>query len=203
MLTPEEADACRRFHWNPAGYLKRKREMVVHQDERGAGHAHFTVKERSAPTTTEEALRLSVSPERRRRLVERGLLRQIDGNYDFKTGASTPPVLEKEKHGMRSTRRKYAREPRPDDERRDAVIFCALIQKLKGKEYCQFLSQNRVYTPSSWWHKGAKEYPAAYKKPHYKNLIHKQKSRVANKLAELEQSHPKALEDILRRHGVS
>ena len=44
-LTAEEEEVCRRFHWDPAGYLKRKKEMVTAQSEKGA-YARFTVPER-------------------------------------------------------------------------------------------------------------------------------------------------------------
>lgn len=44
-LTDEEQEICRRFHWDPEGYLKRKKEGMVHQSERGA-FARFPVPER-------------------------------------------------------------------------------------------------------------------------------------------------------------
>lgn len=86
-LTSEEEELCRRFHWDPVGYLKRKREMTMNQTEDGL-HARFRVSERTAPATTEDAVRFSASPEKLRRLVERGLLTQVDGSHKKETVAS-------------------------------------------------------------------------------------------------------------------
>lgn len=46
-LTPDEEEVCERFHWDKAGYLKRKKEMSIHQSEKGA-FARFPVPERRA-----------------------------------------------------------------------------------------------------------------------------------------------------------
>ena len=46
-LTPEEEEVCRTFHWDPVGYLKRKKEATLHQTSQGAS-MHFTVPERTA-----------------------------------------------------------------------------------------------------------------------------------------------------------
>jgi hypothetical protein len=35
-LTPEEEDICNRFHWDKKGYLERRKQMTVHQAEKGA-----------------------------------------------------------------------------------------------------------------------------------------------------------------------
>jgi hypothetical protein len=45
-LTPEEEEACRTFHWDPKGYLARKKQMRVNQSEKG-GYASFPVPQRS------------------------------------------------------------------------------------------------------------------------------------------------------------
>src|SRR5262249_4376912 len=41
-LTPEEIAMCESMHWDQAGYLKRKKEMAVHQSSKGA-YARFSV----------------------------------------------------------------------------------------------------------------------------------------------------------------
>jgi hypothetical protein len=45
-LTPEEEEACRKFHWDPAGYLKQRKHMELLQAEKGA-YARFPVPERT------------------------------------------------------------------------------------------------------------------------------------------------------------
>ena len=142
MLTPEEAEACRSFHWNPAGYLRRKREMAVYQDERGAGHAHFTVKERPAPTTTEEAVWLSASPEKRRRLVERGLFHQIDPNQqgaDADEQSQTPAVPESGGRPKLSKLEKHVLQFLIDDPQASA------------RAVCDYFDREGIRGPKTWY----------------------------------------------------
>jgi hypothetical protein len=44
-LSAEEEEVCKRFHWDPEGYLQRKKERSLHQSERGA-FARYSVPER-------------------------------------------------------------------------------------------------------------------------------------------------------------
>lgn len=41
-LTAEEEEVCRRFHFDPKGYLKQKKAMSLHQSDKG-GYARFPV----------------------------------------------------------------------------------------------------------------------------------------------------------------
>lgn len=48
-LTPEEEEVCRRFHFDPKGYLQRKKERILLQGEKGA-YARYPVPPRTPRT---------------------------------------------------------------------------------------------------------------------------------------------------------
>jgi len=144
-LTAEEAEACRRFHWNPVGYLKRKQEAVFYQTETGP-HIRFTVPERPGPLypweePTEDAVTLGLLAAITAALEEQFgmLLRQLEASRNIKSKPLLEHLRDQNAKRYRSIYKRHIRSCLNDD------------TQASNEQVCRYLEEQGIGKfPKSW-----------------------------------------------------
>jgi hypothetical protein len=112
---------------------------------------------------------------------------------------ATAPRSAEPVHGVRSRTATARIALDPIRQHRQACIFAAIRERVKGLAYCESLARKQLRVSTVWRASGCpKEYPDAYLKKKWRKLINQEKSRHGAQLAILDRTSPGEVDKIIR-----